>query len=139
MMHMTFYWGRQVTVLFDGWKTQSWLGYSLTLVAVFLFSVFHEYIVNLRSRFKGISSGKAASGLTAPLIGRNRIALGFRVMESAVFGLNAGLGYLLMLAAMSFNGGVFIAVILGFVVGYFFFRSHGEVEEEITESPCGCS
>jgi hypothetical protein len=38
-----------------------------------------------------------------------------------------------MLAAMSFNGGVFIAVILGFVVGYFFFRSHGE--EDNTESP----
>lgn len=137
MMHMTFYWGRQVTVLFDGWKTQSWLGYSLTLVAVFLFSVFHEYIVNLRSRFKGVSSGKPALGLTAPLIGRNPRAVGFRVMESAVFGLNAGLGYLLMLAAMSFNGGVFIAVILGFVVGYFFFRSHGE--EDNTESPCGCS
>lgn len=137
MMHMTFYWGRQVTLLFDDWKTQSWLGYSLTLIAVFLFSVFHEYIVNLRSRLKEVSSDKAATGLNAPLIGRNRTAVGFRVMESAVFGLNAGLGYLLMLAAMSFNGGVFIALVLGFVVGYFFFRSRGE--EINTESPCGCS
>lgn len=126
-----------MTLLFDGWKTQSWLGYSLTLIAVFLFSVFHEYIVNLRSRLKEVSSVKAATGLNAPLIGRNRTAVGLRVMESAVFGLNAGLGYLLMLAAMSFNGGVFIALILGFVVGYFFFRSRGE--ESNTESPCGCA
>lgn len=41
-------------LLFNGWKTQSCLGYSLTLLAVLLFSVFHDYIVNLRSRFKGI-------------------------------------------------------------------------------------
>lgn len=92
-----------MTLLFDDWKTQSWLGYSLTLIAVFLFSVFHEYIVNLRSRLNEVSSDKAATGLNAPLIGRNRTAVGFRVMESAVFGLNAGLGYLLMLAAAAIN------------------------------------
>jgi len=80
----------------------------------------------LQSHFKGISSGKGASDLNAPLIGRNPRELGFRVMESTIFGLYAGVRYFLMLAMMSFNGeGWFIVVILGFVVGYFFFRIHG--------------
>ena len=67
MMHMTFYWGRQVALLFDGWKTQLWIGYSLTLIV--FFSIFQEYIVNLRSRFKEVSSVKDVIGLNAPLIG----------------------------------------------------------------------
>ena len=40
MMHMTFYCGGHMTLLFDNWKTQPWLGYILTLVVVFLFLYF---------------------------------------------------------------------------------------------------
>lgn len=138
MMHMTFYWGKQVTVLFDEWKTRTWLAYSLTLLAVFLLAAFHEYIVNLRSRFIKASKSKSVSGLRAPLLGQRSLKFGTKLTESLLFGVNAGLGYMLMLAVMSFNGGVFIAVILGFVAGYFFFRSNG-TGEEITESSCGCA
>jgi hypothetical protein len=42
-------------------------------------------------------------------------AVGFRVMESVLFGLNAGLGYLFILEGMSFNGWVFVAAVMGFV------------------------
>lgn len=138
MMHMTFYWGKQATVLFDEWKTQTWLAYSLTLLAMFLFAAFHEYVVDLRSRFVKASKAKSASGLRAPLLRQRSIKYASKMIESLLFGVNAGLGYLLMLAVMSFNGGIFIAVVLGFVVGYFFFRSDG-TGDETTESPCGCA
>eukprot|EP01018_Ginkgo_biloba_P015558 Gb_28691 [translate_table: standard] len=137
MMHMTFYWGKQVTLLFDDWKTQTWLSYSLTLVAVFLFSVFHEYIVNLRSRFNGVSTAKDPSDLRVPFLRKPSNAYTSKGVESVLFGLNAGLGYLLMLAVMSFNGGVFIAAILGFIVGYFIFRSGSEAKQD-SENSCAC-
>ncbi|GAB2276327.1 hypothetical protein Dimus_011059 [Dionaea muscipula] len=78
MMHMTFYWGTKVTMLFDFWKTETWADYSLTLVACFLFSFFYQYLELRRIQFKhlptsvsALASGTvASSALEAPLIVR---------------------------------------------------------------------
>jgi len=43
-----------------------------------------------------------------------------------------------MLAVMSFNGGVLIAVVLGLAVGYFLFRAK-EYEAVIVEDSCACA
>uniref|UniRef100_A0A2N9GKK4 Copper transport protein n=1 Tax=Fagus sylvatica TaxID=28930 RepID=A0A2N9GKK4_FAGSY len=113
MMHMTFYWGKNVTLLVDSWQTTSWTSYSLTLLA-------------RRVRFKLISSAKAGnptSQIDAPLLqggagkasGSKLFAL--RLAGGALFGFNSGIGYLLMLAVMLFNGGVFVAIVLGLAVG----------------------
>ncbi|GMY13718.1 copper transporter 5.1 [Fagus crenata] len=113
MMHITFYWGKNVTLLVDSWQTTSWTSYSLTLLA-------------RRVRFKLISSAKAGnptSQIDAPLLqggagkasGSKLFAL--RLAGGALFGFNSGIGYLLMLAVMLFNGGVFVAIVLGLAVG----------------------
>eukprot|EP01018_Ginkgo_biloba_P008097 Gb_03879 [translate_table: standard] len=127
-----------VTLLFDGWKTQTWPTYCLSLLAVFLFSVFHEYVVHLRSRFKDISTGRGSGGIRAPLLGQSFRVYTSKIVESVLFGLNVGLGYMLMLAVMSFNGGVFSAAVLGFVFGHFIFRS-GSEEKGGLESTCACA
>ncbi|CAN6975471.1 unnamed protein product [Brassica oleracea var. botrytis] len=56
MMHMTFYWGIKATILFDFWKTDSWLSYILTLLACFVFAAFYQYLENRRLQFKSLSS-----------------------------------------------------------------------------------
>uniref|UniRef100_A0A2N9ESJ4 Copper transport protein n=1 Tax=Fagus sylvatica TaxID=28930 RepID=A0A2N9ESJ4_FAGSY len=71
MMHMTFYWGKNVTLLVDSWQTTSWTSYSLTLLACFIISVFYQYLEDRRVRFKLISSAKAGnptSQIDAPLL-----------------------------------------------------------------------
>ena len=102
-MHMTFYWGKNVTLLVDSWQTTSWTSYSLTLLA-------------RRVRFKLISSAKAGnptSQIDAPLLqgGAGKASesklFALRLAGAALFGFNSGIGYLLMLAVMLFNGGVF--------------------------------
>ncbi|XP_058223661.1 copper transporter 5-like [Rhododendron vialii] len=124
MMHMTMYWGADLTLLFDWWTTDSWPTCSLSLVACFLFSLY-QFLESLRIlRFKPTSAAAAAADLLslppsieAPFLskrGGGRRMQGLRrLAHAALFGVNAVIGYALMLAVMSFNGGVFLSVVLG--------------------------
>ncbi|GAV64786.1 Ctr domain-containing protein [Cephalotus follicularis] len=141
MMHMTLYWGKDVTLLFDSWETDSWASYSLSLVACFLFSTFYQYLEDRRIRFKAyaISSSSSNPQLRAPLLRKlGRLSL-VKLYIAALFGVNSALGYLLMLAIMSFNGGVFLAIVLGLSVGYFFFRFDDGGEVVVVENTCACA
>ncbi|XP_057468385.1 copper transporter 5.1-like [Actinidia eriantha] len=145
MMHMTFYWGRQVTLLLDSWKTKTWTEYALTLCACFVVSVFYQYMEDRRLRFKLLSSSSAAaspppSSVATPLLYPKSAAIPWspaRFAGAVLFGLNSAIGYLLMLAIMSFNGGVFIAVIVGLAIGYLLFRSADQ--DIVVDNPCACA
>ncbi|KAK6912885.1 Ctr copper transporter [Dillenia turbinata] len=153
MMHMTFYWGRRVTLIFDSWKTETWISYGLTLVACFLCSAFYQYMEDRRLRFKIIASTAPNSQqLEAPLLinadGRKMIGglagIGSRtanLVGALLFGINSALGYLLMLAVMSFNGGVFLAIVSGLSSGYLVFRSDSSVDDLrlVVDNPCACA
>ncbi|KAL6528826.1 hypothetical protein OROMI_029002 [Orobanche minor] len=151
MMHMTFYWGNRVTILFDSWKTDSWISYFLSLLACFLIAVFYQYMEDRRLRFKLLSSSKpppppsGSAAIGAPLLFTNVGGGGgkwapSRYAGATLFGINSAIGYLLMLAIMSFNGGVFIAVVVGLGFGYFLFRGGDEgLAVVVVDNPCVCS
>ncbi|CAL5064190.1 unnamed protein product [Urochloa decumbens] len=153
MMHMTFYWGKSATILFDGWRTSTWTGYLLSLVALLLAAAFYQYLEALRIRVKLAAGGGAAAAKQAPssipppagsepLLAPALAAAGrwpARVAVAAMFGVNSGLGYLLMLAVMSFNGGVFIAVVVGLALGYLAFRSSDGEDLVVVDNPCACA
>ncbi|KAL5201552.1 hypothetical protein ABZP36_035906 [Zizania latifolia] len=151
MMHMTFYWGKDVTILFDGWRTATWTGYLLSLVAVFLASAFYQYLEAFRIRVKLLAGAKPASiplpasdDTRAPLLSQSALAgcrWTARSATAALFGVNSGLGYLLMLVVMSFNGGVFLAVVVGLAAGYLAFRSTDGEDVVVAEvdNPCACA
>ncbi|KAK6927203.1 Ctr copper transporter [Dillenia turbinata] len=153
MMHMTFYWGRRVTLLFDSWKTETWISYALTLVACFLCSAFYQYMEDRRLRFKIIASTAPNSQqLEAPLLinahGRKMMGgltgIGSQTAKlggALLFGINTAMGYMLMLAVMSFNGGVFLAIVLGLSFGYLLFRSGTGVDDVrlVVDNPCACA
>lgn len=139
MMHMTFYWGRKVTILFDSWKTDSWISYLLSLAACFLISVFYQYMENRRLQFK--KPPPPSSTLGIPLISSKFSSDKWapaRFAGAILCGINSAIGYLLMLAIMSFNGGVFIAVVLGLGVGYLLFRS-GDEDAVAVDNACACA
>ncbi|XP_013616439.1 PREDICTED: copper transporter 5 [Brassica oleracea var. oleracea] len=136
MMHMTFYWGIKATILFDFWKTDSWLSYILTLLACFVFAAFYQYLENRRLQFKSLSSTR---GVSAPLIPKSGTRSAAKAASVLLFGVNAAIGYLLMLAAMSFNGGVFIAIVVGLTAGYLVFRSDDDGANAEAENPCACA
>ncbi|XP_058222717.1 copper transporter 5.1-like [Rhododendron vialii] len=149
MMHMTFYWGRDVTLLFDSWKTKTWAEYCLTLLTCFLFSAFYQYLEDRRLRLKqpqlssSSSSSSTAPTTTTPLLDSKLGGSGgarslVRLLGAAMFGVNAAIGYMLMLAVMSFNGGVFVAIVVGLSVGYLVFRSHDQ-DVVVVDNPCACA
>jgi len=114
-MQMTFYDGYNVTVLFPWWKTSDWGTYIPTLLAVFFLSFIAEAMQKVRCdmdcepqpsvryKFKRVA---LATGLTA-------------------------LFYLHMLIAMTYNTGLFAALCLGAIVGFFFFRSKQMTMDEL--------
>ncbi|XP_059428849.1 copper transporter 5-like [Corylus avellana] len=145
MMHMTFYWGTDLTLLFDSWKTSSWASYSLTLLACLIVSAFYQYLEDRRVRLKIVSSGKPPAQIEAPLLQGKILGGGgkwsaARIGGALLFGVNSAIGYMLMLAVMSFNGGVFVAVVLGLAIGYLFFRSgDDDAATLLVDNPCACA
>ncbi|VYS53634.1 unnamed protein product [Arabidopsis thaliana] len=106
MMHMTFFWGKNTEILFSGWPGTSLGMYVLCLIVVFLLAVIVEWLAH-SSILRGRDSTSRAKGL----------------VQTAVYTLKTGFAYLVMLAVMSFNGGVFIVAIAGFAVGFMLFGS----------------
>ncbi|XP_030487096.1 copper transporter 5 [Cannabis sativa] len=113
---MTFYWGKDMTLLVDSWKIQSTIAYLLTLLACFLFSALYQYLEDRRIRFK------------SPTIHA-------RFATSLLFGVNSAMGYLIMLSVMSFNGAVFVAIVFGLSTGYFLFSAANEYVV-VVDNPC---
>ncbi|OIT08371.1 PREDICTED: copper transporter 5.1-like [Nicotiana attenuata] len=150
MMRMTFYWGNKVTLLFDFWRTDSWSSYALALLACFIVSVFYQYMEDRHQRFKILSSKSkknyppSSSNVTVntpllysfPTVGS--VWNSARFATAILFGINSAIGYMLMLAIMSFNGGVFVAVVLGLSIGYLLFRT-GEEDVVVVDNPCSCA
>lgn len=105
-MHSSFYWGKHATILFGGWPNQSLSMYILAVFCVFVLAMVVE-----------LSSALATTMRTET----NPTKAGFR--HSLVYGFRLGLAYLVMLALMSFNLGVFLAALVGHALGFFIFKA----------------
>lgn len=105
MMHMTFFWGKNAEILFSGWPGTRTGMYVLALIVVFVLSFIVEWLSHCQLIKPG--STNVAAGLVQTLLH------GFRV----------GLAYMVMLAVMSFNVGVFLVAVAGHTLGFLFFGS----------------
>lgn len=109
VMHMTFFWGKRVQILFSGWPGNQGLGmYLVALLCVFAIAVLAECLSSISQI---LSRGRTAAA------GRDRPSsnAGLRIFLHAV---RMGLLYLVMLAIMSFNVAVLIAAIAGHALGF---------------------
>ena len=106
MMHMAFYWGKDALILFSGWPgNESVPMYILSLFVVFLLA----FIVEWLSNSQVIKDG------------RNVVVSGLLLTFLHTMGM--GIAYMIMLAVMSFNGGIFIVAVAGHALGFLVFRT----------------
>ncbi|GAV73094.1 Ctr domain-containing protein [Cephalotus follicularis] len=107
MMHMTFFWGKNTEVLFSGWPGTSSGMYALALVFVFAIAFMVEWLSHYRFLERDDDT--------------NHVLAGF--VQTLLHCLRVGLSYLVMLAVMSFNGGVFLVAVAGHSLGFLCFGS----------------
>lgn len=143
MMHMTFYWSKQMTLLVNSWRTSTWTGYAISLLACVIVAAFYQYMEDLRLRIRIAAAVKTPPDqIDAPLL-QKRVAGGkwsvARLAGALLFGVNAAIGYLLMLAIMSFNGGVFVAIVAGLAGGFLLFRTADDDVALVVDNPCACA
>lgn len=111
MTHMTFYWGMNAWILFEGFPGTNTILYILSLILIFLLAMMMEWL--------------AHSNMTPTK--SNRIARTMIHVMHVVF------SYMLMLAVMSFNIGVFVVAVAGHGLGYYFFHATRKtIDSEIT-------
>ncbi|KAK1311555.1 Copper transporter 1 [Acorus calamus] len=103
ILRMTFFWRKEEHILFHGWPGEGLCAYVLTLVAVFLASFTVEGF-GWSTRF---DSEWAVPWLARTVLHASRV----------------GLAYLVVLALVSFNVGVFVVALAGHAFGFLVFYS----------------
>jgi solute carrier family 31 (copper transporter), member 1 len=109
-MHMAFFWGHRVQVLFSNWPGDHRDGVGMYVLCLLVVVVLAALVEVLSAWSRGLSRRS-----------RDSNALGTLLM-TGIHAVKLGLSYLVMLAIMSFNGGVFLAVLAGHAAGFFLSR-----------------
>ncbi|EOY33887.1 Copper transporter, putative [Theobroma cacao] len=127
MGQMTFFWGKNTEDIFPGWPGRSLCSYFLGLIWVFLLSLMVERLSH--TRFIKPGSNHVTAGL----------------LQTVMYAIRVALAYLVMLAVMSFNVGVFVASVAGYAVGFLVYGSRvfrksefGPFEEPSDIPPLNC-
>lgn len=110
--HMTFFWGVNSEILFEMWPGTSRGHYALALIVCFFMTLLLEWVSYLRITRPGWSHGAISATRTA------------------MYTFRIGLAYLVMLAIMSFNGGVFIVILAAHSLGFALFGCKKVKEED---------
>lgn len=114
MMHMSFFWGNRAVVLFPGWPGARGAGaYLLCLLLVLALAALAEALA-------AASRCVARRGAGA---GAGRVPASSAALLTAAHAARMGTAYLVMLAVMSFNGGVLLAAVAGHALGFLLARS----------------
>uniref|UniRef100_A0A8C3MF84 Copper transport protein n=1 Tax=Geospiza parvula TaxID=87175 RepID=A0A8C3MF84_GEOPR len=125
---MTFYFSDTVVLLFDFWNVHSPTGMVLSVLVILLLSVLYEAVkmgkaVLLRRALLALPRSLSHEALTDPSLMALPLSFPrwfwFHVGQTLFHVLQVVLGYMMMLAVMSYNAWIFLAAIAGSTLGYF--------------------
>ncbi|XP_062224760.1 copper transporter 6-like [Phragmites australis] len=115
MTHMSFFLGDRAVVLFPGWPGARGAGaYLLCLLFVLALAALTEALAAVSRCVARRGRGEGGDG-SAPASSA--------ALLTAAHAARMGMAYLVMLAVMSFNAGVFLAAVTGHALGFLLARS----------------
>ncbi|XP_027543718.1 probable low affinity copper uptake protein 2 [Neopelma chrysocephalum] len=127
-MQMTFYFSDTAVLLFDFWNVHSPTGMVLSVLVILLLSVLYEALkmgkaVLLRRALLALPRSLSQEALTEPQEGDTDPAQSrwfrYHVGQTLFHVVQVVLGYMVMLAVMSYNAWIFLGAIAGSTLGYF--------------------
>uniref|UniRef100_A0A8C3VCV7 Copper transport protein n=1 Tax=Catharus ustulatus TaxID=91951 RepID=A0A8C3VCV7_CATUS len=128
---MTFYFSDTAVLLFDFWNVHSPTGMVLSVLVILLLSVLYEAVkmgkaVLLQRALLALPRSLSQEALSEPPEEDSRDSspaqsrwFWFHVGQTLFHVLQVVLGYMVMLAVMSYNGWIFLGAIAGSTLGYF--------------------
>ncbi|XP_063000855.1 protein SLC31A2 [Elgaria multicarinata webbii] len=138
MMPMSFVFSDQVVLLFDFWSVHSAAGMVLSVAVVMLIAVLYEAVkVSKAKLIQRATPTPIATSVSQETLGepeRGSVSTGigqlpsspqkswwfpWHVAQSLLHVVQVVLGYLVMLAVMSYNTWIFLGVIVGSAIGYY--------------------
>lgn len=111
-----------IILFFKPWLLDTPIKFAFGCIGVFLLGMMIEGTIRLR-RFAG-----ASVRFKQPWIKEFAV--------TSLFGLNVALGYLAMLAAMTFNGEIFISTVMGLAIGHLAFANSKTPVRESADPCC---
>jgi copper transporter 1 len=124
-MPVAFDFGCEVTLFFDAWATSTAFQYLVALVGVFTLCIAQERLFYFRTSLRLGEGVFAREDLSAPIVPKPYSVPNVRQRSLGTFlyGANLVSSYLVMLAVMTCNFGVFVSVVAGLASGHFLFAS----------------
>lgn len=125
---MTFWEGTQLQLLWNWWNIKTRGSYVLAFLIVAAFAIGRRGLIKhaaRRAKAPLAASGRAAALLPPSTKGDASAISGARIIRSieltSYHAVSITLAYLLMLVTMTFNVGMFLAVIVGETLGFLIF------------------
>eukprot|EP00123_Amoebidium_parasiticum_P021856 comp7506_c0_seq1/m.3167 comp7506_c0_seq1/g.3167 ORF comp7506_c0_seq1/g.3167 comp7506_c0_seq1/m.3167 type:complete len:162 (-) comp7506_c0_seq1:160-645(-) len=115
MMQMAFSSKLPVTILFEHWTVATDQEYYVSWLAIFATSVFWMWLRGFRQDFEATWAIRKTGKTPLQLLTHQGV-------RGGLFALELALSYVLMLVAMTFNVGLFWAVVGGATVGFVAFE-----------------
>lgn len=116
-----FYSGTKVKYIFNNLETQNAGTYSLALVVTFLIAIAIEGLNYLRYHMQASAYSRLNALIDAKDNSIYTLSCKIRFLISITYFVSIFLSYMLMLAVMTFNAGIFIVTVIGLTLGYFIF------------------
>jgi len=109
------------------WTLHSRLRFFTGMLGVVALGIGIEGVSSLRSKYLALAKIESE---------RREISVRVQVLMTLLHGLQACIGYILMLATMTYSIELFVCAVLGLCIGNFIFRRHKTIMSSNSSNPC---